>query len=314
MGCSSCTSTNEIVKKEPEKETLTDQERFCTYRLPVQEEDYMMTFDFQTREAKVFNIVLDPAVTDYSVFISHPFLFVAGGADKHTKELSRKFWVTSAGDGTVHMASSKVLAEPRRKPFLVSPKNGVIYIIGGYKATDGERVLACEKTQISEDSINLLRPMNMGHDCVVSMGSCVYALGEPGNEAKFECLDSLREDEGWSIRTIHFSGEVSCHSRFGVAPEDEACSKILIFGGLTKEGRHTADAYSLDGKTGEMRRARTNLPDAEDFMVPADVGRRNNYLITRTWQLYVFQRQTGTWWHYPTNIVAQICQRGLHVR
>ncbi len=304
-------------KSPPAKEVLEDHERFCAYQLPVKEPNMAVSFDFSAQEGRIFDIVTDPPVADFTIFVSHPFLFVAGGVEKATRKLSNRLWVTSAGEGTVHMSNCKALSEPRRRPFLLSPQNGVVYVVGGYRETDAEFVLACEKTLISEDVVSPLRPMHMGHSHVVSMGMYVYALGELEQDGKFECFDSQDEDAGWLMKSIRLAAgtkEVACHSAFGVAAEDSAFSRLLIFGGLTKEGMHTANTYVLDGRSGDMQRATQDFPEAEAFLAPAVVGRLSNRIITRSWKLYVNNRETKEWTSCPTNIAALMSQRGLHAK
>jgi hypothetical protein len=315
MGCGACGIAGEGLGA-PVKEILTDHERFCAYRLPVQEPDFVLTFDFATNEPRIFDISIDPAIDDYTVFLAHPFFFVAGGVERKSKELSKKLWVTSAGEGTVHMASSKNLSEARRKPFLLSPRNGMIYIVGGYKKTGSEYSFVCEKTSVSDDAVTTLRPMHFGYDCVTSVGIWIFALGELSNGGKFECFDTTNEEAGWLLRSIEVTDTeklISCHTRFGVAGDD-VVGRLIIFGGLTNEGKHTSDVYILDGKTGNMKIRWPPVPEAEDFLMPAAIGRQNNYMISRTWKLYVNAKGNGSWISSETSIPALMAQRKLHVK
>ena len=315
MGCS-CSNLAES-KKDAIQEALVDSARFGAFALPFQEEDYTLIYDFQLHESRLLKVVMEPLVSDYTVFINHPLLFVAGGVEKGTNELSSRLWVTSAGEGTVNMAGSKFMSEARRKPFLVSPKEGLIYIIGGFKRTDQEYVSSCEKFKIGDDSIYPLKSMNLGYDHVVAMGRYVYAFGRISNQESFEVFDSGNEESGWSLKAIQGNreqGDISCHERFGILSEDNEGQKLLIFGGLTKEGRHSTEAYRLEGRFGVIRKVTKGLPLAEDFFLPSTAGNDNAYILTRSFKLFVYSKKDLTWSQCATNISAQILQKGLHLK
>ena len=156
MGCSSCTEA-EPKKLETVNESLTDPIRYSAYKLDVKEENHILIYDFQKRESRILKLVIEPLLEDYAVFINHPLIFVAGGVEKATNELSSKLWVSSAGDDTVAMSGCKMLGMARRKPFLSSPREGVVYIIGGSKSPNADYLPLCERFKIGEDLIKIGR-------------------------------------------------------------------------------------------------------------------------------------------------------------
>lgn len=278
MGCSSVENV-ETVKIEPAKEPLTDPVRYCAYKLDVKEEDHILIYDFQSREGRILKVAMEPSVNDYTIFLYHPLLFVAGGVDRITNELSSKLWISSAGDDTITMSGSKAMNVARRKPFLSSPKDGVVYIIGGSTGVNSDYLPNCERSKIGDDSIITLRQMNAGHEHIIAIGKYIYAMDKIQSQEIFEMFDSTNEDDGWEMKRINIAGpntDIQVFSHFGVVPEDNTSQRLLIFGGLTKEGKHCSEAVSLDTKTGSLKKE-SNIPGDEELFLPSTAGKANSY-------------------------------------
>jgi hypothetical protein len=313
MGCSS-TENIENIKVEPAKEPLTDPSRYCAYKLDVKEEDHILIYDFQAREGRILKVAMDPQVYDYTIFINHPLLFVAGGVEKATNNLCNKLWLSSPGEDTVMMSGCKAMNVARRKPFLSSPKEGVVYIIGGSSGANVDYLPNCERFKIGEDSIITLRQMDKGHEHIIAVGKYIYAMDKLIDKEIFEVFDSTNEDNGWEKVTLAISGAsagIKVDSRFGIVPENNSNPRLLIFGGLTKEGKHCSEAVALDAKAGTIVKEK-DIPGEESFLLPSTAGKSNAYILTRTFNLYIYIKEKSVWATYPTYISSQLSAKGLH--
>ena len=321
MGCS-CTSNQEPKKKEVPiemiQEPMTNAIRYAAYKIPSQEENYILTFDFQTRESQITKVVINPEISDYTVFMSHPLLFIAGGIEKGSGELSKKIWMTSACEGTISMSGSKNMNEPCRLPFLVSNVDGgIVYVVGGQGKQPGEYLTKCEKTRVGDDIVTPLKPMNRGHDFIVGIGKYIYALSSLQGKEMFERFDMEKEMAGWSMKALSIPESYSKYtvglSKYGVIPADTKMEKLLIFGGIMRDKKSSAAVFLLDGETGEVTKDKNSIPEAEDFFTPAIAGKENCYILTRSFKLLVCQRMTLTWTPVTTSIFTMIRQKELHL-
>ena len=311
MGCSCATSIE--AKSYAIQEALADPARYCAYPLPVSEPDYVLLYDFQLREGRILKLVVNPALEEYTVHINHPLLFVIGGVEKDTKEISSKIWVTSAGDDTVHMSSSRLLSEPRKKPFALSPKEGNIYIVGG-TAKNGEYSRACERMKIGGDMVSTLRQMSLDHDLIITVGKYMYALGKIEMRNTFEVFDSFNEGKGWDIIDISSSEKefpLNWITGFGAVSEDEQNEKILVFGGQKKD--ITADTYIVNVKRLEIEPLKKDLAIPDAFFMPTTTGKAVAFAISKGYRLYAYDKHGRAWRTYSTNIAEQIAKKGLHI-
>jgi len=314
MGCS-CGSAVDT-KSDVAQEALVDPVRYCAYKLPVSEPDYALIYDFQTREGRILKVILNPALDNYTIFICHPLLFVIGGQIRGTKELSNKIWITSAGVDEVNMAGQRNLLEARIKPFAASPKEGFVYVVGGW-LEDGKCSKACEKFRIGDDTITMLKPMLYEHDMIVQVGKFIYGMGMKGFRRAFEVFDTYNEEKGWELMHVNEGEkdlEIDKLINFGIMPMDESGYRILIFGGeIQNENNKVTNKEIIlaDVRNRKLLKSDYKVPISENILSPTTSGKTLAFGLTQNFKLLMYVKGVGKWELQKTNIEDQINKKGL---
>ncbi len=313
MGCS-CGSVAES-RTTALHEALADPARYCAYPLDTAEPDHVFVYDFQTKDSRVLKLVANPALNDYTVYVNYPLLFMVGGVERETQQLSNKIWITSAGDDTVNMSSCRYLNEARKKPVIVSPCEGILYIVGGLMEDNVTHSKACERFRIGDEPVTRLKPMQLEHDCIFTVGKFIYGLGKVGSRGDLEVFDSSNEDKGWEIRNLIGVDGISVLTsleHFGVVPADDSGDRILIFGGMNRN-TPTATNVMISAKMGIVQLLKTRaLPVPESFLMPTTSSKSVAYAVSSGFKLYVCEKKTGEWETFPTAIIEQVAKKGLH--
>lgn len=307
MGCSLAPNV------EPEMITITEPlsnaTRFGAFLLSAQKPDYILVYDFQEDQARVIRLVLDPPLSDYSVHINYPLIFVAGGIERKTGKYSTKLWSTSAGNEVLEMTECLRLSLARARPFLVSPKEGAIYIIGGI-TKDRRLSRICEKLEIGGTAMKLLQSLSSGSDFVVGVGKMIFAFGVSGARNRIEVLDVGCEDYGWKEIVIadcpitHLDG-------FGILAGQESERQILIFGGRNKGSGLNTRVFSLDKGDKTITFAGSLLPKKEEFLIPTTAGKQVGFAISRNFEVYKYEKKTERWAICSSSIVKRVQEKNL---
>eukprot|EP00826_Nyctotherus_ovalis_P061078 TRINITY_DN8656_c0_g2_i2.p1 TRINITY_DN8656_c0_g2~~TRINITY_DN8656_c0_g2_i2.p1 ORF type:complete len:239 (+),score=64.43 TRINITY_DN8656_c0_g2_i2:150-866(+) len=206
-------------------EALTDSARYGAYSLNANP-DYIIIYDFQTDEFRLIKLSLNPALDLYSVHIHYPLIFIAGGVEREGNAVSKALWSSSAGGEVVEMSERKEMSAGRIKPFLVSLKEGTVYIVGGL---DENRELRkeCEKFEIGSAAVRKIPSMNNVNDYVVGLDKSIYAFGVSGARNRIEFLDGVYESLGWTVISLD-NPLITNLDDFGVLAKNEFERQIII--------------------------------------------------------------------------------------
>ena len=310
MGCGTATRVdlNEL------QEILSDSVRYRAYCLASTEPDYALIHDFQANESRVVKVELDPLLDEYSIHISHPLFFVAGGVIRGTTELSANLWITSAGTDVINMSNNKVMSKPRKTPFIISLKENAIYIIGGYEEEDTVSKV-CDKFNIGEDSVENIMNMNFENDLIIGLGTHIYALGNCISRTRIEVFDTQNDTKGWVPFVISENGtDLDKIKNFAVLPKDDLGEEIIIFGGSTKSKEKwepSKKIFIFDLKSGKLILSKKALPNSKDFLLPTTTGNHFGFALSKNYTVYKYSKMHDSWIENKTNALEEIESKKL---
>jgi len=290
-------------------EALADSARYRAYQLNKEDNNHVLTYDFQTNECRIAQIILNPPLDRYSVHINYPLIFTAGGIEKRTNNYSKALWSTSAGGEVLQMTEHKEMSVARANPFIVSLGGDAIYIIGGI-TKDEELCKVCEKFGIGDSGVHRLPPMSRGSDFIVGLDKSIYAFGIQGARNNIEVLDVAFESIGWTKIVID-DCPITNLDGFGVLGKGEIEKQILIFGGKKKEGTQSKAVFIFDRQLGTIKVANSTLPKQEEFLHPTTSGKQLGFAITKQFEVYKYEILNDHWIVQQTSIIKEKERKGL---
>eukprot|EP00826_Nyctotherus_ovalis_P028835 TRINITY_DN2272_c0_g1_i9.p1 TRINITY_DN2272_c0_g1~~TRINITY_DN2272_c0_g1_i9.p1 ORF type:complete len:244 (+),score=72.91 TRINITY_DN2272_c0_g1_i9:100-732(+) len=207
------------------------------------------------------------------------------------------------------MTECKRLSLARAHPFLVSLKEGTIYIIGG-ATKDRQLSRACEKFEIGGTIMKVLQSLNNGSDFVVGVGKMIFAFGVSGARNRVEVLDARCEDYGWKEIVIAHC-PITYLNGFGVLAGQEFEKQILIFGGRNRESGLSTRVFSFDRDNKTITLANSALPKKEEFLIPTTAGNSFGFAISKKFEVYKYEKKTEIWTICSPSIINKIKEKSL---
>ncbi len=310
-----CSKRKDEEERAGPHEVLENHNRWRTFALPLQK-DVLCAYDFQDRTAQVIRPVFPIKLVDYSHIYLWPLVYVVGGVDADTGEVTNKVWASSANEGgdSLHFAESTPMFTARKKPFLVCPRVGTLYAISGYYHSQlpMSKLATCEKFSEGSNVWQEMPPLRSAPGQVFTVGEYIYAFAEVREGARFERLDTGDAFAHWEEIVLASAGvEFGLEERYGISAG--RAGRVLVFGGIDAMGRRSRGVYAIDVQTGVVSKESQELKEDGVMTECWTDSATNTYYVTDELRLCVYDKGKDEWRFEGTDIKKAARKLGVNI-
>eukprot|EP01022_Parablepharisma_sp_SALTPOND_P019675 TRINITY_DN3403_c0_g2_i1.p1 TRINITY_DN3403_c0_g2~~TRINITY_DN3403_c0_g2_i1.p1 ORF type:complete len:319 (-),score=16.88 TRINITY_DN3403_c0_g2_i1:87-1043(-) len=295
---------------------LENYNRWGMLSFAFQKTPYLCVYDFQESHPQFAIPNFSIPLAEYSCIYKMPLIFVAGGVDKSTDSVTSKVWAASLNEGILNFSEFTSMNCARRKPFLLSPIEGVIFAIAGYyHPTYPMSVLqSCEKYHEGEGRWEQIATLNHPPSSAFAVSEYIYTFGTLEDLGTFERLNAKAVGAEWEVFSITSDlPEIDLAEGFSVTCSKDVPDLLYIFGGVDQAGKPSRTVYSIKVRNGTLLKESKSLnedvvateccTDSEDY----------SYHITKDLRVCVFCKDSEKWKFYNTIIKEKAEEKGINV-